>query len=226
MEQSEHGQVQRVCPLCRRDNAGSRKLRPDLEWGLTACARCGFVYLETVPAYENLADDLGWQQQWRDEKKKRRQEEPTLHRGQEILRSLTRLAKRDKTTRLIRQYIGRGRLLDIGCGTGHRAKRWPGEIVPYGIDIEVAAVAVANDEFESRGGRAVCAPAIDGLAQFEDGYFDGVIMRAYLEHESAPLEVLRSTRPKLVEDGALIVKVPNYGCLNRRVRGYRSPGSI
>lgn len=223
--------VHRVCPLCRHDNANGQKLYPDITWGLTDCAECGFVYLETVPDYEDLTETIGWEQSWRDEKTRRQAQEPVLHSLQVGSQVVRRMAKRDKLTRLIRKFIGRGRMLDVGCGVGHRAHRWPEAIVPYGIDIEAEAVAVADKLFRARGGYAICASAVAGLAKFEDDFFDGALMRAYLEHESSPLEVLGALRRKRKDESAVIIKVPNYGCLNRRVRGrkwcgYRFPDHV
>ena len=57
------------------------------------------------------------------------------------------------------------------------------------------------------------------MDEFEDGFFDGVIMRSYLEHELHPREVLLATHKKLRPGGVIYIKVPNFGTLNRMVRG-------
>ncbi|MEM6412061.1 MAG: methyltransferase domain-containing protein, partial [Pseudomonadota bacterium] len=59
----------------------------------------------------------------------------------------------------------------------------------------------------------------EGLAQFEDGFFDGVIMRSYLEHEAHPRKVLEATYRALRPGGVIYVKVPNFATINRVVRG-------
>ena len=221
MRQDQHGRVHRVCPLCRRDNSDRRTLEPGIEWGLTACDRCGLVYLQVVPDEQSEEPTRAWQQSWRDEKERRHAQEPVVHRLWAVVTERPTWMKRDKLTRWIRRFVGRGRVLDVGCGTGHRAARWPSTVVPYGIDVDAGAITAADTLFQAMGGYAVCAPAIEGLEGFSDGFFDGVVMRAYLEHETSPLEVLLKMRPKLKAGGALIVKVPNYGCLNRRIRGHR-----
>ncbi len=52
----------RLCPNCGHDNQGSEKIRycPDT-WDMTACARCGFIYLEKSVAYEELLSNMAWE---------------------------------------------------------------------------------------------------------------------------------------------------------------------
>ena len=46
-------------------------------------------------------------------------------------------------------------------------------------------------------------------------------MRSFLEHELQPQELLNLTAEKLTAQGAVIIKVPNYACINRFVMGPR-----
>ncbi len=56
-----------------------------------------------------------------------------------------------------------------------------------------------------------------------DGETQGVLtqLRAYLEHEREPAAVLAETWRVLKPAGCVLIKVPNYGCWNRPVRGSR-----
>jgi len=52
-----------------------------------------------------------------------------------------------------------------------------------------------------------------------------------LEHEHNPLEVLEGLRKTIKNNGVVIIKVPNYGSINRVVRGkkwcgYRFPDHV
>ena len=74
---------------------------------------------------------------------------------------------------------------------------------------------------QERGGHVVHASALDGMKKFEDNFFDGVIMRSYLEHEAQPREVLEACYDKLKPGGGIYVKVPNFDTINRLVRGIK-----
>lgn len=223
--------LHRVCPLCDYDNNAEEVLIRNFSWNLKKCAQCGFVYIEDVPLYEALQESFSWQQSWRREKERRQQEEKALHKVQDILRSTIKKFKRDKLTDFVHGYIKKGNVLYVGCGVGHRVKHWSTEIIPFGIEIEPEAAAKSDVLFSKRGGRVVCAPGLDGVDEFDDGFFEGVVMYAYLEHESKPVEVLKKTKDKMKQMAKLIIKVPNYGCINRRFRGmkwcgYRFPDHV
>lgn len=215
--------MHRACPLCGNDNADAPALFDSIPWHIRRCAACSMVYLENAPTYESLAgDDAAWQQSWREEKQRRAQREPVLAVAQKVTHGLRdALRPRDKLTALIRRFIPRGRLLDVGCGVGHRAERFPSDVIPFGIEIEQAAARRADALFARRGGRCVCAPALTGLDAFEEESFDGMVMYAYLEHEVEPAAVLDKARDRLRRGAALIIKVPNHACVNRSVRGLR-----
>ena len=64
-----------------------------------------------------------------------------------------------------------------------------------------------------------------------DRNFDAVTMLSFLEHESQPLELLQAIGTVLKPDGYVILKVPNFACWNRYVRGrkwagYRYPDHV
>ena len=110
-------------------------------------------------------------------------------------------------------------ILDIGCGSGAKFENISNKYIPYGIDISEESAREANEVFKIRGGEAVCAPSTEVLDRFGENKFSGAILRAYLEHEHDPFEVLKNLKYTLKNDAYAIIKVPNYGSLNRRVRG-------
>ena len=221
---SFHGQLMhRVCPLCGKHNADRPALFASIPWHIRQCSACSMVYLENAPTYASLsADDAAWQQSWRDEKQKRTRREPLLAAAQKVTHGLRdAIRPRDKLTALVRRWIPRGDLLDVGCGVGHRADRFPPEVIPFGIEIEQAAAQRADELFARRGGRCVFAPGLVGLDAFQEESFDGMVMYAYLEHEVEPAPVLRKALSKLRPGAPLIIKVPNHACVNRSIRGLR-----
>jgi predicted SAM-dependent methyltransferase len=62
---------------------------------------------------------------------------------------------------------------------------------------------------------------VEALPQFAPASIDAVVMRSYLEHEPQARAVLAGAHAALQEGGIVVVKVPNYGSLNRRIMGER-----
>lgn len=71
------------------------------------------------------------------------------------------------------------------------------------------------------GGHVVQASAIDGLEQYGSETIDYAILQSFLEHESQPLALLQRLKKALRPAGAIVVKVPNFACWNRHLRGKR-----
>jgi SAM-dependent methyltransferase len=120
-------------------------------------------------------------------------------------------------------------MLDVGCGAGallHGVlERLPAGLRtrarPFGVEISTALAATAQAQLSLLGGSCVNDSALDGLGRFDADFFDLVVMSSYLEHEIQPLPVLRACLQRMRPGGSVVVKVPNYDSLNRRMRGAR-----
>lgn len=132
-----------------------------------------------------------------------------------------RVMKRNKLMALVRRYFAPGPILDVGCGSGRRTLELGDRFVPCGIEISRHLAAEAHRLFSSRGGTVVHGDGPSGLKQFPDNYFSGGIMCSYLEHELHPRRALRGAFQVLKPGGRLIIKVPNFGSINRRLRQAR-----
>lgn len=108
------------------------------------------------------------------------------------------------------------KLLDIGCG--------------YGTFLRVAHERVGcrlhgcdTDSGSLTGGlvagMADLRAAEAEEAGWDDGTFDGVTLYHCLEHVPEPVQTLRTARQLLRPGGTLVVEVPNFGALWRRVFG-------
>lgn len=212
----------RRCPICDTDNAvrpAHRYSQPP--WELKHCAQCGLVYLENPPVAEKLESDFAWDKTWSEEHQRRRHSEPVLYYTGRALQSIPKkLFKRDKLVAMVRRYVSPGAILDVGCASGHTLLRLPPPYIPYGLDITHEA-QIANERFAARGGRAVQGDAHSVLPQFQDNFFAGILMSSYLEHDPAPRATLELAACVLRPGGRIILKVPNYACWNRTVRGAR-----
>ncbi|KUG21692.1 hypothetical protein ASZ90_008538 [hydrocarbon metagenome] len=102
---------------------------------------------------------------------------------------------------------------------------------PFGIEVSRQLSGNAQKIAEARGGRVFCGNALVGLDTFEKDFFAAAIMSAYFEHEAAPREVLQKIL-RISKPGApLVIKVPNYGCINRMIAqnkwcGFRYPDHV
>jgi len=181
------------------------------------------VYLENAVGYSSLAEDYAWERTSRAEAEIRREQQRWYRQVSRWLKAIKHAVRRGQPREigLIRKYIPCGRLLDIGCGSARTYRLLEREYTLFGIEISVQLAEEAAEVCQVRNGYVIRDHALGGLSRFDAGFFDGVVMISYLEHETQPREVLNESWRVLRSDGTLLVKVPNYASLNRRVMGAR-----
>lgn len=213
----------RHCPLCAEDN----RRQPATSWSrgswrIKQCGTCNLVYLENAVAYRELEGNFAWTKTVALERQRRREAEPVFSRLSAAWKRL-RLAmrRRNKMMARVKAVTQCGRVLDVGCGRGATFAQLPEAFIPFGIEIDPTAAQVADGRFQPRGGRVIQAAALDGLRSFESAQFECIVLESYLEHEVELLPVLREVARLLTPQGRAVVKVPNFGCWNRRIRGNR-----
>lgn len=224
--------VSRSCPLCSRASGTAPLSRySDSLWLLKVCPDCGFVYLAHAPVYEELVSEHSWEKSSVEWKETRKERHPILFWISRRTRWRFRLFRRKSVEDMLSRFVSGGNVLDVGCGKGDQLRKLPDRYVPFGVEISEAEAACAEEHIQRRGGKIVVGPAIEGLREFPDGIVDGVFMRSYLEHEAAPGGVLEETRRVLRPGGVLVIKVPNFACVNRMVlgrhwSGFRTPDHL
>lgn len=205
-------------------------------WQIVRCRETGLLFLANAPDYETLEEEFPWEVSSAAESKRRREAEPIRQRlsdGLKVIQKNLR-GRRPKLFRLLREALPQPALdtpqtvLDIGCGSGRLLSRFAGlfaeeghAIVPAGIEISAALATTAATNFQPLGGFVRQSPAISGLQQCAAESVDAIVMCSYLEHEVRPLDVLTAARRVLRPGGAIVVKVPNFDCWNRHLRGRR-----
>lgn len=212
----------RPCPACGRDNGAepdSRYSQPP--WSVKEC-RCGLTYLQASVAYEDLATTRAWERTSKEWSTARATMRPVLSRFSRMARPVRRalrFGRKRSIAEWVERFVPAGAVLDVGCaGAVHLEDLGPA-YVPHGIEISQQLGREANRRLEVRGGRVWIMPAIDALREIESASISCVVMRSYLEHETFPAAVLREVARCLEPGGAVIIKVPDFGSLNRRVLG-------
>jgi SAM-dependent methyltransferase len=124
--------------------------------------------------------------------------------------------RRTLTGRAILPWVGRGRVLDIGCGAGGNAavlKQQGWDV--HALDLSETAVLHARgllgDDRVQQGDLM--------SVRYRERSFDVVLMSHSLEHMYDPLGVLAEVRRILDDPGVLVVAVPNAEGLESRLFG-------
>lgn len=210
----------RDCPVCGHPNtdtpAGPLSRAP---WAIISCVGCGFVHMRDVPKVEALAGEFSWDKTFPIEAARRRRDSPLLAWLDARTRWRLHLFPRVEPVAIIARLAPPGPVVDIGCGGGSGMLALPEHHAPCGIEISPALAAEAAARLAPRGGRVIQASALDGLAAWPDGTLSGAVLRSFLEHDADAAAVIQRLRRALREDGVAVVKVPNYGSINRRVMG-------
>ncbi|MFM9913673.1 MAG: class I SAM-dependent methyltransferase [Methylophilaceae bacterium] len=212
--------VYRHCPQCNTDNNGVKPhAYSPSEWDLKVCANCGFVYLDAAPVYEELLEDFAWEKTSNARHEKRKKKHPILYKLSKATRWRLHLLKRKTMEDLLPEFVSAGKVVDLGCGKGHQLMKLPDNYLAIGIEISTAEAKVAEKLLAVRSGLVINKSSLEGLQSLSAGEVSAVFMRSYLEHETRPKEVLQETFRVLRGGGVAIIKVPNYGCVNRVVMG-------
>ena len=219
----EFGQIsviERNCPCCGLDNPESARVRYGRDiWRVTNCAGCGFVYLGRAPDYAEMFANLAWEKSSKVEDQRRAAERAAGYKLSKKTRKRLHLFPRKDIVDLVERYAARGPVIDLGCGDGAQVAKLDARFTPCGVEISEHLAAQARERLADRSGSVVTAPALDGLEQFPEDHFSGALLRSYLEHEMNPAPVLEALYRALAPGGVAVIKVPNYGSLNRRVMG-------
>jgi len=109
---------------------------------------------------------------------------------------------------LVERYGVKGKLLDMGCGTGFllkvaRRRGWGG----VGVEYSENAVRYGRKHYHLD----ICHGAVME-ARFERARFDAVTMINVIEHLPDPLSELQEVRRILKPQGVVLIRTPNFEC--------------
>lgn len=172
------------------------------EYSMVRCNDCGLVYINPRPTSEFIG---------------RLYEEDYTPEGMTAL--LPRVERR-RSIRLLKSFWHRfnglyhdevireamGRVLDVGCGNGNLLlpiKEMGNDA--YGIELNPRSVEICDE----LGLNVFCGTVED--SNFDDGFFDAVILSQVVEHFPSPKSSLKEFRRILKPSGRLYIFCPNEG---------------
>jgi SAM-dependent methyltransferase len=121
---------------------------------------------------------------------------------------------------ILREFIRRPRVLDVGCGNGSLTFPMAAlgcEVVGVDTDGESVDSCKRRNEFPN-----VRFVQTDGTLLTVDGFFDLIVCSEVLEHVREPRALLASMREKLAPGGSILLTIPNgYGLREIGGRGER-----
>ena len=95
------------------------------------------------------------------------------------------------------------KILDVGCGSAERWLNFPAEV--YGVEINEEAAGKARQILK----QVVTGDVEKEPLPFEDGFFDCIVFADVLEHLYDPWGMLQTFKPKLAQNGHVLISVPN-----------------
>lgn len=223
-----------ICPILDRRTTVEQTAFCNDPWSMVKCQETGFVFLANPPNYDQLETEFAWEKTWAVERRRRELDEPTVSRVSSFAKKMKSIVfpTRNKIASLAfglmkaRNQPEPFHVLDIGCGQGdlmveihNRFARIGRTIVPFGIEVSRQLALISKDKATAIGGEVILANAIDGVSELERESIHLAIMSSFLEHERQPLRLLKRLHPILTSDGIIVLKVPNFGCWNRVLRG-------
>lgn len=108
--------------------------------------------------------------------------------------------------------VRRGRILDVGCGSGELLEHFAAQgWEPYGVDPSGAAVEAAR----RRGVTAHRGTLADH--PWQEKTFEAITFQHSLEHVVDPVEALEQARRLLAPGGVMAIAVPNWSSWQRRL---------
>lgn len=196
----EHQVILEQCPVCEGTSFSDHSVVNDHmvsqeDFTIVACDSCGFLATSPRPA----DDQLGKYYESEDYISHSNTKKSLFSRLYQVVRNK---AVRDKRG-WVEQYVKSGKMLDMGCGTGH----FLNECRNHGwetVGVEPSEIARANAKTEHN---IEPLPSID---EVKESGFNVITMWHVLEHLPDLNRHLNKFNGLLEKDGYLYVAVPNH----------------
>ncbi|MFQ5769977.1 MAG: class I SAM-dependent methyltransferase [bacterium] len=194
------------CLVCGSDKYQLKFNAPDRfhlnagnKYRIVTCSHCGFVYLNPRPKLESVAEF------YQSDNYQPFLSTQTTFNLWDKLYYWTRTYSVRHKRRKIEQLKSRGKILDIGCGTGeflHEMQINGWQVV--GIEKERQAAEFAQRAY----GLKVFTKELSKINYLKKS-FDVITLWHVLEHLHDPVNILKIVKELLKDDGMILIAVPN-----------------
>lgn len=194
------------CEVCHTEDRKALYHLSDCD--VLKCKNCGLVFID-LTGRDDAFKDL-YSSEYFNTRDKYNPDILDVH-GNEFGTAVT--SEFLKGLETIENVRKRGRLLDVGCGTGiflNMARKRGWEV--SGVDVSDYAAHIAKERF---GLQVDLRPLTE--IKFPSGYFDVITLWDSIEHFSHPSLYLREINRILKHDGILILNTPNENSLSRTI---------
>ena len=200
-----------VCPVC--DSRDWRKRHQINEWSINECRRCSFAMVYPVPVSESRPEMYKEDKVVERNTKKRH---PVVEFSRKMKQWFSRASGRSKGNifqQKVQLYVPAGGvILDIGCGDGGFINSLKDRYQCWGLEISDYLAQKARE----KGGLHVIQSDFE-KADFGGQKFDAITIISLIEHLTDPLLAIQKCYALLKDNGVLILKTPNYHCLNHTI---------
>jgi SAM-dependent methyltransferase len=177
------------CPIC--EESERNLLHQEGSFQMVRCPSCQFIYLNPRPTNESL---LRFYQHYLPE------EGSSIQAWQKMMRPVFK-----RSARLVQQYKGKGRFLDVGAGFGFflsemKSRGW--EVM--GVEISQKGMDYARDVL----GLTIHQGPLEKIT-LPENYFDAVTGFYVIEHLPNPMPFLKECHRILKPGGLLLLRYPH-----------------
>lgn len=112
--------------------------------------------------------------------------------------------------RLLKRFVGSGKVLDFGCGVGHTECEIGPDVGDFQFvlaDMDPQCVSIATSRVPGSTGVVIGAEYLTELAKH--GAFDAIVLSHVLEHVDNASQLLEDLRALIKPRGIMIIAVPN-----------------
>lgn len=182
--------------------------RDEVQVNLVQCQDCELIFQNPRPSYDEMGKHYPPEYESHGPTLKNSNNSWLLNRALQY--------GMDKRRRFVTRHKNQGRLLDIGCATGHFLQDMQklGSWDLMGVETSTHAAGIARDQYDLQ----VFAGTVEE-ANFPDQFFDVVTMWDVLEHLYNPIGSLGEIYRILKADGLLVFRVPNGNGWDAKVFG-------